>query len=568
MAAKLCCTNPSRSSSPQELPPRPLKTWRSLAAIRQPHLHESQLLLGENGSQPHAMSTADSMELHRIFVAASLPEDHPDALRITNRKPSLDDSIICSPSFTRKIRRQLSRKSLASGKSGMKATRIRRRPSRSQSQHFDSNSSAQELPVPDLFLDGQHLNLSFDADALSLTLNDSHFASLGLDGATEHSDLSKDGRDTQKKHERSERHHSERSHRNRRSVSLPRASRTGDTPALLRRAKSSSTLGEGRTSSLPDIGHWQLNSDLINFDTSWQLPLQEMLSPIPPEPRPLSTVQELPSPSPCRLVNNLVSRADPQQSPLVSQPTHFHAMPSEEQHDVAAPSTERLGRPNSQSSEDSVHLYDMQISQHLRSQSQHTDVSSFNDPKKPWNQHLLGHASLNSVIWSSGDSLFQRKLSSVSRTNAALSPAWGRAMVDASSSIYSRSPSSESSSYPLPYDISHISSAPQDVSMMDLLKPENVFGEKQATKNDEVKDTLSDSEPVALKATDELPASDIGPTLSTSNSSASLGRLSKFQEDVAVSSPTKTTKKRRSVLQFLFPRLVKPKLRSISSPVL
>jgi len=53
------------------------------------------------------------MALSRIFVGASLPNDHPDSipLRKQDSEP-LDELIIKSPPFVQKIKRRLSRKSL------------------------------------------------------------------------------------------------------------------------------------------------------------------------------------------------------------------------------------------------------------------------------------------------------------------------------------------------------------------------------------------------------------------------------------------------------------------------
>lgn len=560
MAARFCCTVPSRSNSPEAVAPRPLKQWRSLAAIRHPHQDSRRLL--DRDHLPRG-STPDTLELQRIFVTASLPDDHPDALHIADRKPSLDDSIICSPSFTNKVRRQLSRKSLAPGKGGL---RLPKRLTRSQSQHLDSERQSSNHPIADLFSDERNASLAFDSDALSITLDEAEFAELRLDGANDallaprcllrvQAAKELDQKDALA-HARSIR----RSHSHRRSASLPRALLAIDNPAPLRRAHSSSDLGDA-TTSLHDAGHWQLNSDLINFDDPWDMPLQELLSPLSPEPRILSTVPEQLSPS---------SEPDFDQNQPRPQEhcntdelgLHFDTTAGILEENLSQPQ-----RPDSELSQESCHLYNMRISQHLRSQSQQTVASTLHDPEKPWNQHRPGLTSLDSMIWSASGSPTRGNVSNISLPNARPSLAVARRM-DASSSVYSRSPSSESLSLIMPYDIARASiglretcPAISQAQTSSLIEPKIL-----ACHAEEAANRASNRD--NLESNIETSASHPGPLLTNSSSSASLGRSSKFKEDLVTSIAPKSSKKRRSVLQFFFPKFSKPKLRSISSPAL
>ncbi|KAF2155566.1 hypothetical protein K461DRAFT_290586 [Myriangium duriaei CBS 260.36] len=64
-----------------------------------------------------SLTRADRRELSRIFVGASLPNDHPHAIQLPRQKPALFELIIKSPTLANKLRRRLSRGSLVSKKS-------------------------------------------------------------------------------------------------------------------------------------------------------------------------------------------------------------------------------------------------------------------------------------------------------------------------------------------------------------------------------------------------------------------------------------------------------------------
>ena len=105
------------------------------------------------------LSPASALELNRIFVTASLPEDHPHAITFPGRKPSFDDSIIRSPSFGNKLRRQLSRRSLAPGRS------VRRLKSAGPLIIHRKRRTASDLPLTELFASGRPYDGGYDSDA-------------------------------------------------------------------------------------------------------------------------------------------------------------------------------------------------------------------------------------------------------------------------------------------------------------------------------------------------------------------------------------------------------------------
>ncbi|KAI5248548.1 hypothetical protein E4T43_01311 [Aureobasidium subglaciale] len=166
-AAKLCCTAPSRPESPDSMPSRPVRQFKSLANIKIHFAHNKHtpVVADDHSKRSPTRYPADDLELRRIFVTASLPEDHPHALRLQHRKPGVDETIIRSPSFTNKLRRQLSRRSIVTdlvdkdvmGKSKIKAFAY-------------SRKTREDNPAG--FSDG------YDDDAQSFCLSESRLASL------------------------------------------------------------------------------------------------------------------------------------------------------------------------------------------------------------------------------------------------------------------------------------------------------------------------------------------------------------------------------------------------------
>lgn len=586
MAAKFCCTIPSRSSSPED-GPRPLKHSKSTAASIHPQVQEFQRSLAIPELRPPVFESTDDLELRRIFVAASLPDDHPDALRVHGRNPGLDESIVRSPSFRTKLRRQLSRKSLKSSRSGTKSIRLGKKTSKA---HLQSSTilNSQEQHALSLFTNELNDSLGFDPDALSLTLNESCFQSLRLQDKLDASTVSEHQPAVLGEHVHSVCNRTKSTSQLRscpitRCVSVPGFIRTIDTPAQVRRSRSISSLGE-TVVSIQETDSWQLKSTLIDFDASWQFSMPDILTPISPQSLALSTVQEQPSPlsaassalQSAKIAQNFQearkSDCQVEHSLLSSSPSVVETVK------CSVLTQDQTQRPTSQASEDSVHLYDMQISQHLRSQSQQSQqsqVSSSKDPHKPRNQRHLEHASLNSVIRSPTDPRHLHNLSETSCVDATLSPDWGQSIADASSSIYSHRPSTSNgncpvSTYTLPYDIPNTSNGYQDEPSKTSLYPVGKLGEQQSCMNTTADDSIKGTgttcnEDATPEKIDQVL---LASSLPKSSSSTSLGRMSKFRENMVMCPTKRITRKRRSVLDILFPKLAKPKLRSVSSPFL
>ncbi|KAF4551782.1 Hypothetical protein D9617_12g036720 [Elsinoe fawcettii] len=93
------------------------------------------------------------MDLNRIFVGASLPEDHPHAITLPDRRPALITRIMRSPSFGNKIKRQLSRNSLIPSKSltSLRSHPIRllHRRSRTRPKEYVNENTAEPASSPE-----------------------------------------------------------------------------------------------------------------------------------------------------------------------------------------------------------------------------------------------------------------------------------------------------------------------------------------------------------------------------------------------------------------------------------
>ncbi|PSK34533.1 CST complex subunit STN1 [Elsinoe australis] len=151
MATNLCCANHHRLDSPDSLAARS-------APIRSKKRSQSL-------PRDQRLSKDDRLELNRIFVAASLPEDHPDAIPLPHRRPALYDRIIRSPSLGRKIKRQLSRTSLVSSKSF-----ISLRPHPTRLLHRRSRTKPKSFTVEDIVEDPSASTNGYDSDAKSVQI--------------------------------------------------------------------------------------------------------------------------------------------------------------------------------------------------------------------------------------------------------------------------------------------------------------------------------------------------------------------------------------------------------------
>lgn len=490
----------------------------------------------------HPLYPADDLELRRIFVAASLPEGHPHALRIRHRKPEVDESIIHSPSFTNKLRRQLSRKSLVTDKSRKDtASKLNLRPlvlSRKRSEHGHPELAG-----------------GYDDDAQSLCLTGSRLASLANDSCVMVDTNSVQQVQSSKLLDR----YAVDPDEPRRSVSVPPASCVADSASQQRRSLSSDMKQELRgalTVYLP-------GPTFMNADDIWQS------SP--------TVVQT----NAARFLKTLNSADSQLPSPQLSSP------------DLSQP---QLVRVKSRSSEEhkalprestnSLHLYDMQISQHLRTRSQVSEASRASEPDRQ-NRHT--HASLNSIVLSSVGPERCKSISSSGLAGSA-GPTWEKVLEDESSSIYSRRPSTALDA-PLVPQTEHASDLPRETVQgkpMALNMSELIGQGKEATAC-QAERVVSVSTGISFMAGESASHADLRKSTSVSSSacvstwpvqkmtgslpksdsSGSLGKLSRFREDLnAASTVPKSRKKRRSVLRILFPGLRRSKVRSASTPLL
>ena len=155
MAAKLCCTTAHRSLSPDTPNARLLS---AITPIKTP---------SKSGAPCARSGRLDEAELNRIFVAASLPEDHPHAIRLPGRKPRLETRILRSPSFGNKLKRQLSRKSLVSSRSLASLRPHGPRLAHHRSKHLIGTG---DLTLAEILFDRRADEGGYDPDARSVNV--------------------------------------------------------------------------------------------------------------------------------------------------------------------------------------------------------------------------------------------------------------------------------------------------------------------------------------------------------------------------------------------------------------
>ncbi|GAM82934.1 hypothetical protein ANO11243_009200 [Dothideomycetidae sp. 11243] len=105
------------------------------------------------------------MELSRIFVAASLPDDHPHAIQLPSRRPAMFNAILKSPPFGMKIKRRLSKRSLVGSRS---LRSFRNHPKKLFQRHHGVKTSL--LTVDDIVEDRPAATGGYDSDAKQLHL--------------------------------------------------------------------------------------------------------------------------------------------------------------------------------------------------------------------------------------------------------------------------------------------------------------------------------------------------------------------------------------------------------------
>lgn len=565
-----------------------VRHWKSLASIKHPFSHEKQSPRGKavHSEKISALKSSDEIELHRIFAIASLPEDHPDALKFAGRKPSVDETIVCSPSFTNKLRRQLSRKSLASGMHGSRYARLEKRSTGTKHQPSFALETHEESSPDLLSAHGTDLG-GYDLDALCLDINEARLGAFFLDNAVldelDRGSGYAGGDYMDYYFGRCEPLPSQVEVRPPyRSFSAPNASSLQNQIQRMRRSRSTSDL-EGIKYLLEVLPVSRPQPTFFGLHGSWRLSSLDSGTPSSPRSSTLTTVRG-------QQTMDVTTRCAPSIhfSPLRSSDTTacprtpvLSALPkNRSQSEIQA--AEISGRLSS----DSLHLYNMQISHHLRSQSQLSETSSLDIPGKVWSQNLVNHASLNGLLLSSADLYHRRQMSGSGLASSAVPSLWGKVIEDGSSSVYSSRPSTSTdplrpSTIEIPYSIPHDDIRGQYSSSRETSKLQKSDHRGVQTV---VAENSNPSLPVVPATSLMIPSSEFagamtmersagsrheeGSSLAKSSSSGSLGKLSKFTEDLVVPSPDKPTKKRRSMLRMFFSRLSKSKLRSVSTPLL
>jgi hypothetical protein len=541
-AAKLCCTAPSRSPSPDAAPSRPVRQFKSLANIKTHFANNKHATSTNDRSRP--LYPADDLELQRIFVTASLPEDHPHALRTGHRKPQVDESIIHSPTFANKLRTQLSRKSSATDKS------LEKTSSKTTIRPFAYSRKRLVPGLPDL-TDG------YDDDARSLCLTESRLASLRNDSCVPTGAESAQYIRFCEPVDRSAITHDEP----RRSISVPPAPFPVDSASGPKRSLSSANMQQRFQGTLAvDLP----GPKLMDADDIW----------------PLSSTPAKATPAQCW---KTFASASPR-VPISQLPSSEFSQP---QLPRAKSRTSDKQRVSAKDSTNSLHLYDMNISQHLRTRSQVSEASSASEPDR---QNHITHASLNSIVLSSVELGRCKSISSSGFAGSAEPSTWETVLEDGSSSIYSRRPSMALDP-PLPSPMEHAYGSSSEVvqaypTTSDTSRLTNHGTENTARQAERVVSAsagisfmasgsvshsdLNDSASIAgSTCTGTWPRHNMTCTLPKSDSSGSLGKLSKFKEDLKDPyTVVRPAKKRRSVLRILFPKLTWSRLRSASTPLL
>ncbi|GAB7355058.1 hypothetical protein MBLNU459_g5652t1 [Dothideomycetes sp. NU459] len=305
MASRFCCRAPLRTDSP-DTPSRPVRHWKSLADIKHTFSREKQplhILNNESRENPHKLEPSDEIELYKIFAFASLPEDHPDALKFSGRKPCVDESIVRSPSFTNKLRRQLSRKSLLSKKTGAKSSRVEKHTTSAMDWN-GSVLSEQRTNHPEPRAEQSTGLGGYDADALSINISDSKIGLLSpdylaLDGAGTASIVQSDELNITPRNQPSQ--PSRSSQLNvclaRRSVSAPDPLSASTKVSHLRHSRSTSSLEQGVKSLLEVLPVRQPEPDFFGSHGSWRLSSLGQSMPLLLPTSNLAEAQEQQTPS-------------------------------------------------------------------------------------------------------------------------------------------------------------------------------------------------------------------------------------------------------------------------------
>ncbi|OCL11825.1 hypothetical protein AOQ84DRAFT_422197 [Glonium stellatum] len=228
--------------------------------------------------------------------------------------------------------------------------------------------------------------------------------------------------------------------------------------------------------------------------------------------------------------------------------------------------------PDLQSSSTSIHLYNMRISQHLRSASVMSSTPSCQSPR--YSQHGRTRSSVSSASKHPPRVRHDRKTSSSGFASTKIPITWGQVIrtgshdqpelerQDETSSVYSSRPQSPRDSISEPTtNVSYVFSQAETTMNTTLDLTDHAFAivqEPSIPSKPKPSDGPSKSEPFLVG---ELPRPSPSSQLlespaamSVNSSTSSLRKVSKFKEEFSPSPPSKKGKKRKSALTFLRPR--------------
>ncbi|GAB7345528.1 hypothetical protein MBLNU457_3843t1 [Dothideomycetes sp. NU457] len=513
------------------------------------------------------LARPEEIELNRIFLTACLPEDHPHAIKIPGRKVPLNADIVQSPTLGNKLRRQLSRHSLPRPKS-LQSLRL----SAPRLIHRRSRAAKDDLTIEEILIDGPIDQNQYDEDAHSVLVL-SRLAS------------SRDDRVEPAERQPSQ-HHTLlssfewllpqiRSHGTeqtpRHSSHLDDPARPDSSPSVHGNLRRSTSMPEFRSSS-PSFRNRQTTPrpDPEQRHVSLPMPLVSTQDRLGSE-KPLLALDETNNTTGLSVESwkDVESKRASTQSSLHRLNRHAFVIgsPSDDASGLGPfdGTLETANELQRSVSPVSFHLYNMSISNQLRTQIRPSKEVSLDDSNQAWN-HPSGSFSLNSgfIVMSKGSD--GRQMSgSISKKAGSRPTDPGRSVRDAASSIYSRSmdqspylDSSRHSIIDMPYTIT---------ASPERAEPESPLAHRSP--NDEAASTLT-VQNTPPRPDLNVPASSPNPSpgsaesgmlqvarpslKSKASSSSSLGKISKFRENLTTSPPVKLfVRKKGSLFNFRMP---------------
>lgn len=594
VASVLCCTALERTLSPPTPNARLARDIANKRSMDKMNNHKTRL------------GSLDELELNKIFIAASLPDDHPHAVKFSGRKAGLNDSIIRSPTLANKLKKQLSRKSLASSKSlrSLKA-HSPRLPYRKR------RDMGKDLTIDELLADDSVNSNDYDPDAQLLQsrigsiervtgplhlpkhtrpsiLPSFQWLAPQTDGLVSKSacddcaDISSDETATPETLDGSDPFvcgSVSLKHQAKRSISMPDFNlpingSSGFQRALVLPSNGSGmySVAEDSTLRIENLGNHREVHTSTDESVPSSLDVVEKIDSRQLYPATASKQSQA--------ITDQASALVVERKPLlvVNSPADIPQL------DGSANLTFRhLSETQSQSS---IHLYNMNIRERLRSQSRPSEVSSLGSTARCYPRVL----NLNSVLPNSTRSRNDQQSSSEEIPSSNLSSARRAALLDNASSIYSRSASHGSllesrhiSPVDLPYDIPYsgpsrqdvwpsteetscLSASPQKESELEPIT-EQICPSNRSVIHTPATDQYEWSRPHVDGTMDQSSAE--SPLLDTDSTSSTRSIATRFRQSLALSTSIKrVAKKHRSLLQLLRPSRIKAQTRSFSTPLL